>query len=70
MLSAVSKLTERLGLSQPSTAPNLSQQLTAPVADDRRSLSPTIFKKKKRERKLSPMAKNFKKTLHVNHISL
>jgi len=81
MLFTVSQLTEKLGLSSQEsqtaltaltaptepTAPTAPLVLAAPPAS--RSLSPVI-RRRNRDRKLSPMSKSFKKTLHVSHISL
>jgi len=82
MLFTVSQLTEKLGLSSQEsqtaltalTAPTAPIVLTAPTAPlaaplTSRSLSPVI-RRRNRDRKLSPMSKSFKKTLHVSHISL
>jgi hypothetical protein len=38
------------------------------IPSDRRSLSPVL--RRKRNRQLSPMSNNFKKTLHVSYINL
>ena len=69
MLSAVTQLSQKLGIrssqsSQEQT--NIVVQLTNREVE--RSLSPVT--KRKREAKLFPMSKGFKKTLHVNYMSL
>ena len=69
MLSVVTQLSQKLGIrssqsSQEQT--NIVVQLTNREVE--RSLSPVT--KRKREVKLSPMSKGFKKTLHVNYMSL
>ena len=69
MLSVVTQLSQKLGIrsfqsSQEQT--NIVVQLTNREVE--RSLSPVT--KRKREAKLSPMSKGFKKTLHVNYMSL
>ena len=69
MLSVVTQLSQKLGIrssqsSQEQT--NIVVQLTNREVE--RSLSPVT--KRKQEAKLSPMSKGFKKTLHVNYMSL
>ena len=69
MLSVVTQLSQKLGIrssqsSQEQT--NIVVQLANREVE--RSLSPVT--KRKREAKLSPMLKGFKKTLHVNYMSL
>jgi hypothetical protein len=73
MLSAVSELSGKLGLSSQQvqsaptapTAPIVPIVLTAPPVS--RSLSPVI-RRRNRVKELSPMSQSFKKTLHVSHI--
>jgi hypothetical protein len=45
---------------------NRPEIVTAPIVERERSLSPVL--NRERKRKLSPMSRNFKKTLHVNYI--
>lgn len=66
MLSAVAQLTEKLGFSKQQSIAQAgsSGNIVDRVGTGARSLSPVIIKRN-RKKELSPMSKNFKKTLHV-----
>ena len=69
MLSAVTQLSQKLGIrSSQSSQEQINIVVQLANREVKRSLSPVI--KRKREAKLSPMSKGFKKTLHVNYMSL
>jgi hypothetical protein len=48
--------------------PNRPELVPAPIVERERSFSPVL--NRERKRMLSPMSRNFKKTLHVNYIFL
>ena len=67
----VADLTRQLGSltanrSNDEIVQNRPEIVTAPIVERERSLSPVL--NRERKRKLSPMSRNFKKTLHVNYI--
>jgi len=69
MLSVVTQLSQKLGIrSSQSSQEQTNIVVQLANREIERSLSPVT--KRKREAKLSPMSKGFKKTLHVNYMSL
>jgi len=69
MLSVVTQLSQKLGIRSSQSSQEQTNIVVQPTNREvERSLSPVT--KRKREAKLSPMSKGFKKTLHVNYMSL
>lgn len=69
MLSVVTQLSQKLGIRSSQSSQEQTNTVVQPANREvERSLSPVT--KRKREAKLSPMSKGFKKTLHVNYMSL
>ncbi len=69
MLSVVTQLSQKLGIRSSQSSQEQTNTVVQPANREvERTLSPVT--KRKREAKLSPMSKGFKKTLHVNYMSL
>ena len=69
-VAQLSRTLQTLTAAQTATATaQTAQTATAPESQNRISLSP-VRNTNQRNRKLSPMSRSFKKTLHVNYIYL
>ena len=63
MLSAVTQMSQRLGIQSSQESQEQTNVVVQPAnREAERSLSPVL---KRKQEKLSPMSKSFKKTLHV-----